>query len=518
MPLLTHNKICIFLFIETTSGFLMNLTYRHILFCIPAWLGLSSAAAQNLVANASFEDVNICTEYKAPCTPAAWESVAPEASKLDYMYHHYPQGAGNNLIRLIHMSQNLLRNYAQTRFLCPLEKGRRYRVTIVGWKDGDAPPELDLRFDTTWLFRESPAVLSDLEPSLHLGPGNLVKSMGGKKVFTLQREFVAEGHYGYLAFGTMRNTTAAPHVVYNYIDSIAVEPVNGDGRLCPAAQHTKDSLYSQHNRHSIPRRAFEEQQQQRRRLEARYLKCVTLEVKDHRIFTAAGRLEHPATAARLDSIVRAYEPGIGMKVRVTGHAYREGTFDYNKVVAETNAKKIMETLIYMKGFSFEDFTVESKGNTQPRYDTSTAEGREQNNFVELEFCMPLPAVETVSQHAPPAPDTLMVPDVLFRTNSSELNTALLKELDALLAQIPAGGGVQLQLVGHTDDRGEADYNTGLSKRRALAVADYLKQQGKGANIRHVSGEGENRPVASNGTAEGRQRNRRVEIIIYRSAE
>ncbi|RPE13398.1 hypothetical protein EGT74_07695 [Chitinophaga lutea] len=514
---LTHNKICIFLFIETASCILMNLTYRHILFFIPAWLGLCSAGAQNLVANASFEDVNICTEYKAPCTPSAWESVAPEALKLDYMYHHYKEGAGNNLLRLIHVSQNPLRNYAQTRLLCPLEKGRRYRVTLLGWQDGDVPPELDLCFDTTWLFRESAVILADVVPTLRLGPGNLVKTAGKKKVFTLQQEFVAAGHYGYVAFGTMRNATAAPQVIYNYIDSIAIEPVNGDGRLCAAAARTKDSLYNQHNRHSIPRRAFVEQESQRRRLEARYLRCITLEVKDHRIFTAAGRAEHPATAVRLDSIIKAYNPGTGMKVRITGHAFREGTFNYNKVVAETNARKIMETLIYMKGFSFEDFTVDSKGNNQPRYDTTTAEGREQNNFVELEFCMPLPEEETVSAPPPSRPDTLVVPDVLFRFNSSELNTALLKELDALVQQIPKDG-VQLQLVGHTDDRGEAEYNAELSKRRALAVADYLKLKGKGGSIRHVSGEGENRPVASNNTSAGRQRNRRVEIIIYKGAE
>lgn len=496
----------------------MYLTYKYILFLIPLVLGFYVVRAQNLLANPSFEDVNICTEFTAPCTPAAWESVAPESSKLDYMFHQYPSAAGNNLIRLVYYAQNGLHNYAQTQLLCPLEKGRSYRVTMVGWRDGDLPPEVDLRFDTAWMFRESGGILSSLQPSVQLGPSDVVKTSG--KVFTLQKEFTAADHYGYLVVGTLVRKDRMPAKEYNYIDSIAVAPVSGDNTLCAAAAKTKDSLYNQHRRHSIPARFFREQENLRRQRRERNLQCITLQVKDHTVFTAAGRAEDPVTAARLDSIIRAYDPELGMKVRITGHAFREGSFNYNKVIAETGAKKIMEVLIYMKGFSYDDITVDSKGNTQPRYDTTTAEGREQNNFSELEFCIPRPAAETVIPETAPSrqPDTLVVPDILFRTGSSELNEHFHAELDSLLKKIPTAEPVQLQIIGHTDNRGEEEYNQQLSHRRALTVAGYLKLKGWGNYIRHVSGEGEKRPLADNDTGAGRQRNRRVEIIIYRSAE
>ncbi|WP_198673880.1 OmpA family protein [Chitinophaga alhagiae] len=475
--------------------------------------------AQNLVANPSFEDVNICTEFNAPCAPAAWESVSPESAKLDYMFHQYSGGAGNNLVRLVHRSQDALRNYAQTRLLCPLEKGRSYRVTLVGWQDGDAPPAIELRFDTTWTFRETGGQLTDLQPGLQLDSASVAATGNKKRVFTLQKEFIAGDHYTHLVLGTFRKRPWSAAKICNYIDSIAITPVSG-GPLCVTAAGQKDSLYNQHRRHSIPSRFYQHHEARRRHLLEGPLKCITVRVKDHTIFTAAGRAQNPEAAARIDSAVRIYEPATGMKVRITGHSFREGSFNYNKIVGEVNAKKVMDVLIYMKGFSFEDITVDSRGNTQPAYDTATAEGRERNNFVELEFCMPRSPEEATVAAAPPVqrPDTLVVPDVLFLFNSDVLNTKLHRELDKLLKKIPVGQPVQLQVIGHTDNRGEEDYNLELSKRRALAVAAYLKLQGWGNYIRHVAGEGEKRPAASNETMEGRQLNRRVEIIVYQGLD
>ena len=67
-----------------------------------------------------------------------------------------------------------------------------------------------------------------------------------------------------------------------------------------------------------------------------------------------------------------------------------------------------------------------------------------------------------------------------------------------------------EVDGYTDSTGEEAYNVGLSKRRAQAVADYVKSQGVNLGDRFaVNGYGEAYPVASNDTAEGRAQNRRV---------
>ena len=71
----------------------------------------------------------------------------------------------------------------------------------------------------------------------------------------------------------------------------------------------------------------------------------------------------------------------------------------------------------------------------------------------------------------------------------------------------------INVVGHTDNVGDASYNLSLSRRRAAAVAAILKQSGVSAGRLVTVGRGEDQPIASNLNAAGRQQNRRVEIII-----
>jgi outer membrane protein OmpA-like peptidoglycan-associated protein len=175
--------------------------------------------------------------------------------------------------------------------------------------------------------------------------------------------------------------------------------------------------------------------------------------------------------------------------------------------------------VYRNGFNYEDIAIEGKGNTMPRFDASTEEGREGNTYVTLEWCIPQLAPEPeIAQVIPPKPDTLVIPDVLFRFNSSELNAKLYSSLDSLIQKIPREEAMQLQLLGHTDNVGTDEYNQDLSRRRAMSVAEYLRKKGLEQFIRHVAGMGEASPVTGNDTPEGRRKNRRVEIIIYKGAD
>jgi len=104
-------------------------------------------------------------------------------------------------------------------------------------------------------------------------------------------------------------------------------------------------------------------------------------------------------------------------------------------------------------------------------------------------------------------------DVLFDVNKAELKPGgilTVEKLAAFLKEYPAR---RIMIEGFTDSTGAADYNQGLSERRALAVRQALLDRGTGSARIEFKGYGEEFPVATNGTAAGRQRNRRVEIII-----
>jgi OOP family OmpA-OmpF porin len=73
--------------------------------------------------------------------------------------------------------------------------------------------------------------------------------------------------------------------------------------------------------------------------------------------------------------------------------------------------------------------------------------------------------------------------------------------------------VKVRIEGHTDSTGPEEYNLGLSQRRSQGVKDYLIAQGVAAERLSVEGKGESVPVATNGTKEGRAKNRRVEFIV-----
>src|SRR5258708_31036310 len=83
--------------------------------------------------------------------------------------------------------------------------------------------------------------------------------------------------------------------------------------------------------------------------------------------------------------------------------------------------------------------------------------------------------------------------------------------------VPAQRGLNLQIEGLTDSVGGDDFNQQLSERRADSVRDFLAQQGVSASSITARGFGKTQPVASNDSAEGRQRNRRVELVVNGAA-
>lgn len=104
-------------------------------------------------------------------------------------------------------------------------------------------------------------------------------------------------------------------------------------------------------------------------------------------------------------------------------------------------------------------------------------------------------------------------DVLFDTGKYDLRSTAREKLARLSGIVLAHPGLILQVEGHTDSVGGDELNQKLSERRAGATRDYLIQQGLAESSITASGFGKTMPVADNGTAAGRQKNRRVEIIV-----
>jgi outer membrane protein OmpA-like peptidoglycan-associated protein len=110
--------------------------------------------------------------------------------------------------------------------------------------------------------------------------------------------------------------------------------------------------------------------------------------------------------------------------------------------------------------------------------------------------------------------TLDIPGgVTFAFNSADLNAQFYPVLDKVAATLAEFDKTVIEVAGHTDSVGSAEYNQQLSERRANSVAAYLGSRGVSKARVVTVGAGEDHPVASNETDEGRAQNRRVEITI-----
>jgi outer membrane protein OmpA-like peptidoglycan-associated protein len=104
-------------------------------------------------------------------------------------------------------------------------------------------------------------------------------------------------------------------------------------------------------------------------------------------------------------------------------------------------------------------------------------------------------------------------DVLFDTGQYSLRPVAREKLAKVAGIVSGHPGLRLAVEGHTDSIGGDEYNQRLSEQRGSAVRDYLTQQGMSSGSVTSKGLGKTLPTASNDTAQGRQQNRRVEIVI-----
>lgn len=111
--------------------------------------------------------------------------------------------------------------------------------------------------------------------------------------------------------------------------------------------------------------------------------------------------------------------------------------------------------------------------------------------------------------------TVRLKNIYFDFNKATLKTESFTELNKVVNFLEQNPTVEIEISGHTDNKGSDEYNLALSQGRSQAVVDYLAGQGIGGNRLTAKGYGESKPVETNETEDGRAINRRVEFTVLK---
>ncbi len=191
-------------------------------------------------------------------------------------------------------------------------------------------------------------------------------------------------------------------------------------------------------------------------------------------------------------------------VVIVGHTDNVGTAEYNLGLSKRRADSVRDFLI-AGGASPKILRTVGMGLHEPLVSNDTEEGRAKNRRVEV-------IVFGEARYL----DVMQFPSVaLFPPRSSELTAGGRKLLDENIAKGEASltRAVYVEVIGHTDDVGDAKANQKLSEERARTVRGKLVKAGVHPSEIVAVGLGSSQPIASNQTKEGRKQNRRVEVMV-----
>jgi outer membrane protein OmpA-like peptidoglycan-associated protein len=184
------------------------------------------------------------------------------------------------------------------------------------------------------------------------------------------------------------------------------------------------------------------------------------------------------------------------------------------VITDLNGRKVSETKTSQEG----KYSVEVYNSKEKKY-TITVH-TEGYNFVSKDVMVPANSIATkeiannFKVNKLEVGQNILLRNIYFDNNSANFKPESYKELKKLETLLKRNKNVKVEISGHTDSKGDDNYNRTLSQNRADAVVNYLLEKGIGASRIIAKGYGEQKPLASNDDElEGRELNRRIEFEI-----
>jgi len=347
--------------------------------------------AQNLLANAGFEDRNTCSEAHDICNPSAWfripsdEIPRPEADAVNGMY-------AEKIVMENVLSPIYYRSFIFTRLLCPLQKDVVYNLSIfIRVLSGDFH-HLDV-----WMPAEEPYAsaknINDITAQLTITNRDRIKKYN-KNWNEYSTSFKATGNEKFLMLGNFSKKPLEKksrylinnEVVYE-IDSLELLPVAKRNK-CDDYESNLKELYSIHSRHSkiffnnwhkvvdtASTKASSIITSQANKVDTIVLPGVLFEVNSNVINTSFHYM--------LDSLAESLAQKELLQIDINGHTDSTGTPDYNLYLSQKRAEAVAQYLVDKVPFLKNILIINGLGDTRPKTSNSTPAGRLLNRRVEM---------------------------------------------------------------------------------------------------------------------------------------
>ncbi len=256
---------------------------------------------------------------------------------------------------------------------------------------------------------------------------------------------------------------------------------------------------------SRPARDVEEPVTRRDQLREEY--CTTLDIK-FAIDSADIQSEGIEQLITVGNFLKKYNDSSAM---IEGHTDDVGSDEYNMDLSQRRAESAMNYLVQEQGVSGRRISAKGFGETRPVASNETEEGKRENRRVTASVT----CVEDVAGMAPPKARVTMGSSIEFDNNSTTVASRYHNELAKVASFLKDNPNVTAVIEGHAADSQASSTNArDISLKRAQNVMDYLaNQQGVERSRLRAEAYGKSRRIAYNDTAEGKQQNRRVNIIF-----
>lgn len=354
-----------------------------------------SGYSQNLIANGSFEDANLCTEFHKYCAPEAWIATSHEANyyyddmKIAYDgYRYVALTAGS-------VNKTGVRNFVRTQLLCGLRKGSQYNVDFYVSATNKVLDSIGIYFSPEDFLYEQRSY-RELQPNFWYVRSGTALSQPTNKWQKVHYVYTATGNEGFLTIGLFKRAdytgSLKPDFQDEYfflLDKVSVTPVNPNERICTDAEQERYRIYSADDRHERLDKTITTHLKNppvpRPKLgltRTPYVQHIdTLIIPDIYFVSASFELSKKSFDL-LDSFAHKIT-GPMDSVVVKGHTDSIGNLQYNQELSQNRAVSVKQYLMTKLPSLGVSFIARGYSFTQPIASNKTSSGRKMNRRVEI---------------------------------------------------------------------------------------------------------------------------------------